>query len=77
VARERRQRDDEYPGKVLRVHGNNTYRLRVQLGEQEVELLASLSGNMRRFRIAVSVADKVQVRVRPPYDRGIITFRER
>jgi translation initiation factor IF-1 len=51
------------------------YRVQCDAGH---EVLAQLSGRMRRFRIKVVPGDRVTVGV-SPYDpvRGIITFRAR
>jgi translation initiation factor IF-1 len=63
-------------GTVVAVHSGGLYRVQVDSGGHEV--LAQLSGRMRRFRIKVVPGDRVTVGV-SPYDpvRGIITFRAR
>jgi translation initiation factor IF-1 len=63
-------------GTVVAVHSGGLYRVQVDAGDHEV--LAQLSGRMRRFRIKVVPGDRVTVGV-SPYDpvRGIITFRAR
>ena len=55
--------------------GGGLYRVQADAGH---EVLAQLSGRMRRFRIKVVAGDRVTVSV-SPYDlvRGIITFRAR
>ena len=60
-------------GTVVAVHSGGLYRVQVESGH---EVLAQLSGRMRRFRIKVVPGDRVTVGV-SPYDpvRGIITFR--
>jgi translation initiation factor IF-1 len=57
------------------VHSGGLYRVQSDAGH---EVLAQLSGRMRRFRIKVVPGDRVTVGV-SPYDpvRGIITFRAR
>ena len=62
-------------GTVIAVHSGGLYRVSVDSGH---EVLAQLSGRMRRFRIKVVPGDRVTVGV-SPYDpeRGIITFRAR
>ena len=62
-------------GKVVAVHSGGLYRVECEAGH---EVLAQLSGRMRRFRIKVVPGDKVTVSV-SPYDpaRGIISFRAR
>ena len=62
-------------GTVVAVHSGGLYRVQVDSG---YEVLAQLSGRMRRFRIKVVPGDRVTVGV-SPYDpvRGIITFRAR
>jgi translation initiation factor IF-1 len=60
-------------GTVVAVHSGGLYRVQVDAGH---EVLAQLSGRMRRFRIKVVPGDRVGI---SPYDpqRGIITFRAR
>ena len=62
-------------GTVFAVHSGGLYRVQVDAGH---EVLAQLSGRMRRFRIKVVPGDRVTVGI-SPYDpqRGIITFRAR
>lgn len=62
-------------GTVVAVHSGGLYRVECDSG---LEVLAQLSGRMRRFRIRVVPGDRVTVGV-SPYDpaRGIITFRAR
>ena len=62
-------------GIITAVHSGGLYRVQCDSG---LELLAQLSGRMRRFRIKVVPGDRVKVGV-SPYDptRGLITFRER
>ena len=62
-------------GTVTSIHGGGLYRVQADAGH---EILAQLSGRMRRFRIKVVTGDRVTVSV-SPYDlvRGIITFRAR
>src|SRR5207244_1429393 len=62
-------------GTVVAVHSGGLDRVQCDAGH---EVLAQLSGRMRRFRIKVVPGDRVTVGV-SPYDpvRGIITFRAR
>jgi translation initiation factor IF-1 len=65
----------ELQGTVVSVHGGGLYRVQSDAGH---DVLAQLSGKMRRFHIKVVTGDRVTVNV-SPYDlaRGIITFRVR
>jgi len=60
---------------IVAVHSGKLYHMQYNA---EHEVLAQLSGRMRRFRIKVVPGDRVTVGV-SPYDpvRGIITFRAR
>ena len=73
----RLSKDDliDMQGTVVAVHSGGLYRVQCDAGN---EVLAQLSGRMRRFRIKVVPGDRVTVGV-SPYDpvRGIITFRAR
>lgn len=62
-------------GTVTTVHGGGLYRVQCDAGN---DVLAQLSGKMRRFHIKVVPGDRVTVGV-SPYDptRGFITFRVR
>ena len=62
-------------GTVTAVHSGGIYRVECEGGN---EVLAQLSGRIRRFRIKVVPGDRVKVGV-SPYDptRGVITYRER
>jgi translation initiation factor IF-1 len=74
---DRLSKDDliDMQGTVVAVHSGGLYRVQCDAGH---EVLAQLSGRMRRFRIKVVPGDRVTVGV-SPYDpvRGIITFRAR
>jgi translation initiation factor IF-1 len=76
-AHELLSKDDliDMQGTVVAVHSGGLYRVQCDAGH---EVLAQLSGRMRRFRIKVVPGDRVTVGV-SPYDpvRGIITFRAR
>ncbi len=65
----------ELEGVVSEVLPSTTFRVALDNGHT---ILATLAGNMRRFRIRVLVGDRVKVEV-SPYDltRGRITFRHR
>ncbi|MBA3579642.1 MAG: translation initiation factor IF-1 [Gemmatimonadaceae bacterium] len=62
-------------GTVVDVLPNATFRVSVS---ESHEVLSTLAGNMRRFRIRVLQGDRVTVEV-SPYDltRGRITFRHK
>ena len=62
-------------GVVTAVHSGGIYRVQCDPGN---EVLAQMSGRMKRFRIKVVAGDRVTVGV-SPYDmtRGFITFRAR
>ncbi len=62
-------------GVVTAVHSGGIYRVQCDPGN---EVLAQMSGRMKRFRIKVVPGDRVTVGV-SPYDttRGFITFRTR
>jgi translation initiation factor IF-1 len=65
----------EMEGTVTEVLPNATFRVGVNDGH---EVLTTLGGNMRRFRIRVLAGDRVTIAV-SPYDltRGRITFRHK
>ena len=60
-------------GTVIAVHSGGLYRVSVDSGH---EVLAQLSGRMRRFRIKVVPGDRVTIAV-SPYDltHGFIVYR--
>ncbi|HEY0969858.1 MAG TPA: translation initiation factor IF-1 [Gemmatimonadales bacterium] len=65
----------ELEGTVTEVLPNATFRVLVGNGH---DVLATMAGKMRRFRIRVLAGDRVTVEV-SPYDltRGRITFRHK
>jgi translation initiation factor IF-1 len=65
----------ELEGVVSEVLPNATFRVRLDNGH---DVLATLAGRMRRFRIRVLAGDRVTLEV-SPYDlsRGRITFRHK
>lgn len=65
----------ELEGTVTEILPNATFRVTLPNGHQ---ILATLAGNMRRFRIRVLQGDRVTIEV-SPYDltRGRITFRHK
>lgn len=67
---------NEKLGVVLQALPNTTFR--VQLEEDNSEILAHLSGKMRMYRISIMPGDKVKVET-TPYDKtkGRITYRIR
>jgi translation initiation factor IF-1 len=66
-------------GLITNVYGNNNYTVQIETGEglEARDVLCYMSGRMCRHRIKVIEGDEVMVRVSPPYDRGVITFRGR
>ena len=65
----------EFDGTVTEVLPDGNYRVKLDNGH---ELLAYMSGKMRKFRIRSVVGDRVHVEM-TPYDlsKGRIVFRER
>ncbi len=63
----------EFPGTVTELLPNATFRVNLENGH---EVLAQISGKMRKNRIRVLAGDKVMVEM-TPYDltKGRITFR--
>ena len=60
-------------GIILEALPNTMFK--VQIDDSDEEILAHLSGKMRRYRIKVVVGDKVQVEISPYGDRGRISRR--
>ena len=62
-------------GRVTEILPNATFRVALDNGHQ---VLTTLGGNMRRFRIRVLAGDRVTIEV-SPYDlsRGRITYRHK
>ena len=65
----------EFPGVVKELLPNATFKVELDNGH---ELIATMAGKMRKFRIRILAGDKVTVEV-SPYDlsRGRITFRHK
>jgi translation initiation factor IF-1 len=65
----------ELEGTVTEVLPGTTFRVRLENGH---DVLATIAGKMRRFRIRVLAGDRVTLEV-SPYDltRGRITFRHK
>ena len=65
----------EVDGEVTEALGNGLYRVRLESGH---EILAHLSGKMRKFFIKIAIGDKVTVEI-SPYDlgKGRITYRHK
>ena len=65
----------EFEGQVTEVLPNATFRVLLANGH---DVLATLAGRMRRFRIRVLAGDRVTLEV-SPYDlnRGRITYRHK
>jgi translation initiation factor IF-1 len=66
----------EVSGEVIEALRSGNYRVALEGGGHEV--LAYMSGKMRKFRIRIVVGDQVRVEL-SPYDltRGRIVFRQR
>lgn len=64
-------------GTIIKVYGNNNFTVEVQSEEEIREVLCYMSGKMCRHRIKVIPGDEVMVKIPPPFDRGVITFRGR
>ncbi len=64
----------EIDGEVIELLPNTTFKVVLENGQ---EILAHLSGKMRRFKIRILPADKVTVEI-SPYDmtKGRIIFRK-
>ena len=65
----------EFTGVVETVLGNNNYRIRVVIGEEERIIRCHLNGKMRLHRITVIPGDRVLLELPPPFDIGRITRR--
>jgi len=65
----------DFNGTVVEKLPNAMFRVRL---ENDHEILAHTAGKMRKFRIRVSVGDRVDVEM-PPYDltKGRIKFRHK
>lgn len=65
----------EFGGTVIEKLPNAMFRVRL---ENDHEILATTAGKMRKFRIRVSVGDRVDIEM-TPYDltRGRIKFRHK
>ena len=70
-----KQESIEVEGTVTDVLPNATFRVQLENGH---DVLATIAGKMRRFRIRVLAGDHVRLEV-SPYDlsRGRITFRHK
>jgi translation initiation factor IF-1 len=65
----------EFSGEVTEVLPDGNYRVRL---DNDHEVLAYMSGKMRKFRIRTGVGDRVVIEMSPyDLDRGRINFRER
>ena len=65
----------EFDGTVTEVLPDGNYRVKL---DNEHQLLAYMSGKMRKFRIRTGVGDRVIVEVSPyDLDRGRINFRHK
>lgn len=63
------------PGAVVKVLPATMYRVRLENGH---EVLAHISGKMRRHFIKITTGDKVTVEINPTdLTKGRITFREK
>jgi translation initiation factor IF-1 len=68
----------EVKGVVLDARPNEQFLVRVNMNGKEADILATLSGNIRKFRIRITEGDKVTVCM-SHYDlrRGRITYRDK
>ena len=66
----------ELEGRVVAALPNAMFRVEVDMGGQPHNILATISGRMRKYYIRILPGDSVQVEV-SPYDlgRGRITYR--
>jgi translation initiation factor IF-1 len=65
----------EFDGVVTEVLPDGNYRVKL---ENDHEVLAYMSGKMRKFRIRTGVGDRVIIEMSPyDLDRGRISFRHR
>lgn len=65
----------EFDGVVTEVLPDGNYRVKL---DNEHEVLAYMSGKMRKFRIRTGVGDRVVIEMSPyDLDRGRINFRHR
>jgi translation initiation factor IF-1 len=64
----------EVDGKIVEALPNGVFRVKLETGQ---EVLAHVSGKIRKYFIRILIGDKVRVEL-SPYDmtRGRITFRE-
>lgn len=67
----------EMEGTVLTALPNAMFKVEVEMGDIKHEILATISGRMRKYYIRILPGDRVTVEV-SPYDtsRGRITFRK-
>lgn len=68
----------EVKGVVLEAKPNENFIVKIELEGREAQIIATISGGIRRNRIRVTAGDKVTVCI-SKYDlkRGRITFRDR
>jgi translation initiation factor IF-1 len=67
----------EMEGTVLTALPNAMFKVEVEMGDVKHEILATISGRMRKYYIRILPGDRVTVEI-SPYDtsRGRITFRK-
>lgn len=75
MARKEKEEAVEVEGEVTEALPNTMFKVVLDNGH---EVLAHMSGKMRRFRIRINPGDRVKVEL-SPYDlnRGRITYREK
>lgn len=75
MARKEKEEAVEVEGEVTEALPNTMFKVVLDSGH---EVLAHMSGKMRRFRIRINPGDRVKVEL-SPYDlnRGRITYREK
>ena len=65
-------------GTVIKINPNDRFIVKTEINGREHQIIATLSGNIRKFRIRIAQGDNVTVCV-SPYDitQGRITFRNK
>lgn len=66
----------EFDGEVLDVYQGSQYKVEIEFEEKKTEILAYISGRMRKYYIKILPGDQVRVEI-SPYDltRGRIVYR--
>ena len=75
MAQKEKEEAIEVEGEVTEALPNTMFKVVLDNGH---EMLAHMSGKMRRFRIRINPGDRVKVELSPyDLDRGRITYREK